>query len=95
MKLKIRVKMRIIIKIFFSEQNIRMSYYWFHRQEILEKAKKRYSKEQAAEYYLENKEKATNHYKNLSEEDKNKIKEYQNKMYQELIQYKKEALKNE
>ena len=72
-----------------------MSYYLFNRQEILEKAKKRYSKEQAAEYYLENKEKATNRYKNLSEEDKNKIKEYQNKMYQELIQYKKEALKNE
>ena len=28
-----------------------MSYYLFNRQEILEKAKKRYSKEKAAEYY--------------------------------------------
>ena len=29
----------------------------------------------------------------MSEEEKNKIKEYQKKMYQELIQYKNEALK--
>ena len=76
-----------------------MSYYWFNRQEILEKAKKTYSKEKAAEYYLQNKEfikeKAINCYKNLSEEEKSKIKEYQKKRYQELIQYKKEALKNE
>ena len=27
-----------------------MSYYWFNRQEILQKAKDRYSKEKAAEY---------------------------------------------
>ena len=40
------------------------------------------------------KEKARNRYNNLSEEEKNKIKEYQKKRYQELIQYKKEALKN-
>ena len=33
-----------------------MSYYWFNRKEILQKAKERYSKEKAAEYYLENKE---------------------------------------
>ena len=33
-----------------------MSYYLFNRQEILEKAKKTYSKEKAAEYYLQNKE---------------------------------------
>ena len=33
-----------------------MSYYWFNRQEILQKAKERYSKEKAAKYYLENKE---------------------------------------
>ena len=84
-----RMRMTIIIKIFFSEQNIRMSYYLFNRQEILEKAKKRYSKEKAAEYYLQNKdaikEKAKNCYKSLSKEEKR---------YQELIQYKKEALKN-
>ena len=44
-----------------------MSYYLFNRQEILQKAKKRYSKEKAAEYYLQNKEvtkeKARNRYK--------------------------------
>ena len=33
-----------------------MSYYWFNRQENLQKAKERYSKEKAAEYYLQNKE---------------------------------------
>ena len=31
---------------------IKMSYYWFNRKEILQKAKERYSKEKAAEYYL-------------------------------------------
>ena len=75
-----------------------MSCYWFNRQEILEKAKKRYWKEKAAEYYLQNKEvikqKARNHYKNLSEKEINKIKEYQKKRHQELIQCKKVALKN-
>ena len=33
-----------------------MSYYWFNRKEILQKVKERYSKEKAAEYYLESKE---------------------------------------
>ena len=46
-----------------------MSYYQFNRQEILQKAKERYSKEKAAEYYLQKKEvikeKARNRYKNL------------------------------
>ena len=60
-----------------------MSYYWFNRQEILQKAKERYSKEKAAEYYLKNKEaikeKARNRYKNLSKEEKRKIIEYQKK----------------
>ena len=52
-----------------------MSFYWFNRQEILQKAKERYSKEKAAMYFLKNKEaikeKARDRYK------KNKIKEYQ------------------
>ena len=62
-----------------------MSYYWFNREEVLQKAKKNYSKEKAAEYYLQNKEaikeKARDRYKNKSEEEKNKIKEYQKKRY--------------
>ena len=75
-----------------------MSYYQFNRQDILQKAKERYSEEKADQYYLKNKEvkkeKARNHYRNLSEEEKNKIKSIKKKKYQELIQYKKEALKN-
>ena len=39
------------------------------------------------------KEKSREHYKNLSQEEKDKIKEYQRKKYQELIQYEKEVLK--
>ena len=35
---------------------MKLSYYWFNRKEILQKAKGRYSKEKAAEYYLKNKE---------------------------------------
>ena len=58
-----------------------MSYYWFNRQEILQIIKERYSKEKAAEYYVQNKEainkKSRGRYKNLSQEEKDKIKEYQ------------------
>ena len=62
-----------------------MSYYWFNRQEILQKAKEKYSKEKAAEYYAQNKEtikeKSRERYKNLSQEEKYKIKKYQRKRY--------------
>ena len=54
-----------------------MSYYWFNGQEILQKAKERYSKEKAAGYYKQNKEvikeKSRNRYKNLSEGEKTKL----------------------
>ena len=47
-----------------------MGYYLFNRQEILEKARKRYSKGKAAEYCLQNKEaikeKTRNRYKNFT-----------------------------
>ena len=63
----------------------------------MQKAKERYSKKKAAEYYAQNKgaikEKLRARYKNLSQEEKDKIKESQRKKYQELVQYKKEALK--
>ena len=76
-----------------------MSYYWYKRQGILQKAKERYPKEKTAEYYLQNKEvvkeKSRERCKKLSEEEKDKMKEYQKKRYQELVHYKKEALKNE
>ena len=75
-----------------------MSYYWFNKQETLQKANKKYSKEKAAEYYLKNREvineKSRERYKNLSQEENNKIKQYHRKRYQKLIQHKKEALKN-
>ena len=51
-----------------------MNYYQFNRQEILQKAKKKYSKEKSAEYYAQNKEaikeKSRECYKNLSQEKK-------------------------
>ena len=58
-----------------------MSYYWFNRQQLLQKAKDRYhqcgGKEKAAKYYLENKgilkEKAKNEYKDLSEKAKEEM----------------------
>ena len=66
-----------------------MNYYLLNRQEILQKAKENCSKEKAAEYYKQNKEaiqeKSRERYKNLSQEEKDKINEYQKK-YQELVQ---------
>ena len=55
-----------------------MSYYWFNREEILQKAKESYSEEKVAEYYLKDKEaiqeKSKNRYKNLSKEEKTRLK---------------------
>ena len=61
-----------------------MSYYWYNKQELLQKAKDRYhdcdGKEKAAKYYLENrgvlKEKTNNKYRNSSEEEKEVKREY-------------------
>ena len=39
-----------------TNQYIKMSCYWFNRQEFFQKAKERCSKEKAGEYYLKNKE---------------------------------------
>ena len=70
-----------------------MIYYWFNRQEILQKVKEHYSKEKTAQYYKQNKEpikeKSRERYKDLSQEEKHKIKEYQKKKYQGLVQYKR------
>ena len=55
--------------------------------------RKQKKKEKAAEHYLRNeeaiKEKSKNLCKNLSEEERDIIEEYQIKRYQELIQFKK------
>ena len=70
-----------------------MNYYQFNRQAILQKAKEQYSKGKAVEYYKQNKEaineKSRERYKNLPQEERDKIKGYQKKNNQELIQYKK------
>ena len=55
-----------------------MNYYRFNRQEILQKAKGKYSREKAAEYYAQNKEAITEKSK-LVTRKKDKIKEYQRK----------------
>ena len=53
-----------------TKKCIKMNYYWFNSEETLQKAKEKYSKEIAAEYYLENKEaikeNSKNRYKNFS-----------------------------
>ena len=75
-----------------------MIYYQFNKNEILQKPKEIYCKEKAAEYYFQNKEaikeESKNRHKNLTKEENGKVKEYQRRRYQQLIQYKKEALQN-
>ena len=55
-----------------------MNYYWFNRQEILQKAKENYSKEKAAENYKQNieaiKEKSRERYKTCHKKKKTKLK---------------------
>ena len=67
-----------------SNQYVKMNYYRFTRQEILQEAKENYSKQKAAEYYKQNKEaikeNSRESYKNLLQEQKDKIKEYQKKI---------------
>ena len=81
-----------------------MSYYWFNKQELFQKAKEKYDnggKGKAAKYYQANKdaikEKAKSKYKNLAEEGKEAKKEYSKNKYKEMkknailfLQYKTE-----
>ena len=64
-----------------------MSYYWFNRQEILQKAKERYSKEKAAEYYMKNKEV-------IKEKPRNRCKTCQKKKKTKLKSIKRKDTKN-
>ena len=58
--------------------SIKMNYYWFNGEEVLQTAKEKYDncggKEKAGEYYKTNKdvlkEKARDRYRNLSKEEK-------------------------
>ena len=72
-----------------------MNYYWFNKQELLQKAKEKYDnggKEKAGKYYQANedvvKEKARDKQKNLSEEEKEAKSQYSknrcNKMKEKL-----------
>ena len=69
-----------------------MGYYWFNRQELLQKAKDKYhncgDKEKAAEYYLKNKdvikEKTNDKYRSLSEKEKEAKKEYGKNRYKNM-----------
>ena len=66
-----------------------MNYYWFNRQEILQKAKEQYSKEKAAEYYKQNKEAIKDNSKETCHKKKKTRLKSIEKKYQELVQYKK------
>ena len=69
-----------------------MRYYWFNRQELLQKVKDKYhncsDKEKAAEYYLEykdvSKKKAKKKYKNLPEEEKEEKRKYEKNRYRNM-----------
>ena len=69
-----------------------MSYFWFNRQELLEKAKYKYhngsSKEKTVEYYFKNrvdlKEKTKNKYRSFSEEEKQAKREYEQNRYKKM-----------
>ena len=62
---------------------------------IASKTYKKWPKDCKNQAILKNKEeKSRKRYKNLSEEEKDQIKEYQRKRYQEMVQCKKEAFKN-
>ena len=69
-----------------------MSYYWFNRQELLQKVGEKYhkcgGKENAAEYYQANKgiikRKANNKYKNLTEEEKEGKRKYSKNRYNKM-----------
>ena len=70
-----------------------MNYYWFNRQEILQKAKEKYSKEKAAEYYAQNKEaikeNSRERYKSLSQEKKTRLKSIKEKNIKNWFNIKK------
>ena len=70
-----------------------MSYYWFNREELLQKAKDRYhnggGKKEAGDYYIVNKDvfflkKANSKYKNLSGKEEEAKKEYSRNRYKNM-----------
>ena len=69
-----------------------MSYYWFNKQKLLQKAKEKYDnnggKEKAAKYYQANKyvlkDEARNKYRNLTEEEKEVKRRYSRDRYNKM-----------
>ena len=68
-----------------------MNYYWFNRQELLQKAKEKHdngAKENAAKYYQVikdvMKEKANDKYKNLTEKEKEAKRQYSKNRYNKM-----------
>ena len=68
-----------------------MNYYWFNRQELLQKAKEKYDnggKKKAAKYYQDNKdvikEKGNSKYKNLTEVEKEEKRRYSKNRYNKM-----------
>ena len=68
-----------------------MSYYWFNKQELLQKTNEKYNnggKEKAGKYYQANKdvlkETARNKYRNLSEEEKEAKRQYSGNRYNKI-----------
>ena len=68
-----------------------MNYYWFNRQEILQK--KNILEKKAAVYYTQNKksyrEKSREHYKNLSQEEKTRLNSTKEKNINNWLRIKK------
>ena len=97
--MEILISWKWFVAIDFSG-NVKLSYYWFNRQELLQKANDRYhncrGKEKPAKYYLENedilRENTRNRYKNLSEEEE-KRKESAEETGTEWLKKKKNRLK--
>ena len=77
-----------------------MSYYWFYRQELLQKAKKEYEnggKEKNAIYYQANnyviKESTNSKYNNLTKKEKQAKKEYSKNRYKKIKENARENTK--
>ena len=70
--------------------NVKISYYWFNRRELLEKDTyhNRGGTEKTSEYYMANKDvikkKANSKYRNLSEEEKEAQREYRQNRYKKM-----------
>ena len=77
---------------------MKMSYYKFNREEILQKAKDRYSKEKAPEYYLKNKEAIKKsqrmNIKTCQKKKTTRLKSIKENDISISIQYKNEALQS-